>query len=170
MAATLARGMPEPNPKDAANFGWLTPWFARGAEPNPTGYRWLKETGFTTIVNLRAEDNTEALLCDALGLGHVQVPVVDNLAPSDQQALSFLAMCADGAHRPLFVHCESGHGRTSTFCILLRLAQGWRLDDAIEEQRKNFGFLPDHDRAQVAFLQTIKIRLKAGELKLPAIA
>ncbi|MDP9111565.1 MAG: hypothetical protein M3M96_08035, partial [Candidatus Eremiobacteraeota bacterium] len=70
---------PAPDPKDLQNFGWVCEWLSRGADPNPAGFRWLTHTAQTkTIVNLRAEDNTEAALAPALGFIALQIPVVDN--------------------------------------------------------------------------------------------
>jgi protein tyrosine/serine phosphatase len=161
--------LPIPDPKDLANFGWLEPWAGRGAEPTPAGFKWLRDFQFTTVVNLREEDNTEALLATDLGLKHQYIPVRDNQAPIDAQTFDWLNLCADVTARPLFVHCQSGHGRTSTFCILLRLAQGWKLEDAIDEQAKRYGFKPEHDVAQTAYLHDVRRRMKAGELVLPDI-
>jgi protein tyrosine/serine phosphatase len=95
--------------------------------------------------------------------------VVDNSVPTDAQSLEWLNLCADATARPLFVHCQSGHGRTSTFCILLRLAQGRKLEDAIDEEVKHFGLRPEHDVAQIAYLHDVRHRMKSGELILPAI-
>ena len=160
--------LPAPDPKDLANFGWVTDWLARGADPNPAGFRWLAQTAaVATIVNLRAEDNTEASLAPSLGFRAVQIPVVDNKAPTQEQAMQFLQLCADRSKRPLFVHCQSGHGRTSTFCSLVRLAQGWKLDDAVGEAVQRYGFQPEKDVAQVAFLKGIHDLVKAGTLTLP---
>lgn len=158
---------PAADPKDIPNFGWLEDWVARGAEPTPPGFRWLKEKNFGSVVNLRAEDDTEEILDNALGLGHVYFPVVDNEAPTDAQALAWLQLCTDETKRPIYLHCCSGHGRTSTFAILLRMAQGWKLEDAIEEQRANYGFKPEHDVRQIAFLEDVKHRVKSGDLVLP---
>jgi protein tyrosine/serine phosphatase len=161
---------PSPDLKDVANFGWVTDWLARGADPNPAGFRWLAQAAhIATVVNLRAEDNTEAALAPSLGFNVVQIPVVDNKAPSQEQGLQFVQLCADESKRPLFVHCQSGHGRTSTFCCLVRLAQGWKLDDAIEEAVQRYGFQPEKDPAQVAFLKGIHDLVKAGTLTLPAL-
>lgn len=159
-----------PDAKDAPNFGWVSSWLARGADPNPAGFRWATQTaGIRTIVNLRAEDNTEADLAPALDFRPIQIPVIDNAPPTQEQALQFLALCADEANYPVFVHCQSGHGRTSTFCILVRLAQGWRLDDAIEESVRRHGFQPEKDRGQVAFVTGMQARAAAGEITLPAL-
>lgn len=157
----------EPDLKDVPNFGRISDWLCRGAHPNPAGYKWLVQSaGVKSIVNLRAEDNTEALLAP-LGFTPLHIPVVDNAPPSQEQAMQWLALAADPASRPLYVHCQSGHGRTSTFCILIRLAQGWKLGDAIDEETRKYGFEPDKDTAQVAFLKGIRDLVRAGNLRLP---
>lgn len=161
---------PAPDPKDLENFGWVTDYLARGADPNPAGFRWLVQAAeIATVVNLRAEDNTEAALAPELKFEAVQIPVVDNKAPSQEQGMQFLQLCADGSKRPLFVHCQSGHGRTSTFCALVRLAQGWKLEDAIDEAVQRYGFQPEKDAAQIAFLKAIHELVKAGALTLPVL-
>ena len=146
--------LPLPDPKDLGNFGWVEPYLARGADPNPAGFAWLTRTaGIASIVNLRAEDNTEAYLAQPLGFAPVHLPVTDNRAPSPEQADAWLAFVADPANHPVFIHCQSGHGRTSTFCILFRVTQqGWKLDDAIEESVQRYAFDTAKDREQVAFL------------------
>ena len=162
--------LPAPDPKDLQNFGWVCDWLGRGADPNPAGFSWLTQTArVKTIVNLRAEDNTEAILAGALGFTAVQIPVVDNTAPTQAQALQFLDLCESEAARPIFVHCQSGHGRTSTFCALVRLAQGWKLDDAIEEAVQRYGYQPEKDPSQVAFLKAIHELVKAGSVQLPSL-
>ncbi|GAC1652505.1 MAG: hypothetical protein NVS9B12_01940 [Vulcanimicrobiaceae bacterium] len=161
-------GTPLPDLKDVPNFGRLLPWLARGAHPNPAGYKWLVNSGVKTIVNLRAEDNTEELLAP-LGFELVHIPVADNAAPSQEQAMQWLALASEEARRPLYIHCQSGHGRTSTFCILFRLAQGWKLSDSIAEEAQKYGFQPDHDVLQVAFLKGMRDLKEAGVLAFPAI-
>jgi protein tyrosine/serine phosphatase len=161
--------LPRPDPNDLPNFGWVEAWLARGAEPTPAGFKWLRDAAVKTVVNLRAEDDTEAPLDATLGLAHVQVAVNDNAAPTLQQALDWLALCATSANRPIFVHCRSGHGRTSTFCILVRLAQGIALDDAVHEQEKLYGFNADHDPAQVTFLKGVRDLVVTHSLTLPTL-
>ncbi len=64
------------------------------------------------------------------------------------------------AMRPIFVHCNAGEGRTSTFCALVRIAQGWPLDSAIAEQVR-FGFDPDGEhKEQARFLERFSKRDK----------
>ena len=158
-----------PDPKDLPNFGWMTPWLGRGAEPTPAGFKWLADQRFVTVVNLRSEDDTESYVDAGLGLTHVRFSVEDNAAPTLDQAKDWLTLCADAARRPIFVHCQSGHGRTSTFCILVRLAQGKKLSDAIDEQATRYGFKPKHDVAQVEFLTGVENLLKSGALTFPPL-
>ncbi|MDP9018438.1 MAG: tyrosine-protein phosphatase [Candidatus Eremiobacteraeota bacterium] len=113
--------MQDEGPSDIANFGWVTPWLARGAHPNPAGFAWLAKQGIVTIVNLRNDDHTEAALAGVCGFTPVHIPVGDGTAPAHDQARAWLALCADPESRPLFVHCRGGKGRTSTFCMLVRL-------------------------------------------------
>lgn len=147
-------GLPLPDLKDLPNFGWVEPWLCRGADPNPAGFSWLtRGAGVKTIVNLRAEDNTEAYLAAPLGFAAVHIPVVDNKPPSSEQADQWLAFAADEKNYPIFIHCQSGHGRTSTFCMLIRVTQqGWKLADAIEEAVRRYGFNTTKDAEQIAFL------------------
>lgn len=168
MTGPDARTIERHNLSDTPNFGYLESWLARGGEPTPTGFRRLKERGFATVVNLRAEDDTERILVEALGMRPVAIPVADNTAPDDAQALQWLELCADAGARPLFVHCESGHGRTATFCILFRLAQGRKLARSVKEEIA-YGFNPARERVQLSYLKSLRKRMKRGEVVLPAI-
>jgi protein tyrosine/serine phosphatase len=145
---------PVPNPKDISRFAWLEPWLARGAQPAPQGYRWLDEQGFKVVVNLRTHDEAHSIEKCAHELVPVHIPVVNNRAPSEAQALEWLDLCASQYMRPLYIHCNLGEGRTSMFCALVRLAQGWPLEEAIVEQQP-FGFDPEGEHhEQARFLQT----------------
>ncbi len=82
----------------------------------------------------------------------VHIPVKDHHAPSMDQARQWLWLCRhyrDNAG--IYVHCKNGHGRASTFAILVRIAQGSNLQSAIDEQVR-YGF-PLSERAQIAFLE-----------------
>ncbi|MBC5815727.1 MAG: dual specificity protein phosphatase family protein [Candidatus Eremiobacteraeota bacterium] len=94
---------------------------------------------------------------------------MDNTPPAQEQAMQFLQTCAEDSRHQIFVHCQSGHGRTSTFCCLVRLAQGWKLDDAVDEAVQRYGFQPAKDLGQIAFLKGIHDLVKAGSLNIPAL-
>jgi protein tyrosine/serine phosphatase len=142
-----------PSSKEISNFAWIELWLARGAEPRLAGYKWLANKGFKTVVNLRSNDLANTVRQASDNLQSIHIPVKNDRAPNDEQALQWLQMCSIQAMRPIFVHCNAGEGRTSTFCALLRIAQGWPLDSAIAEQI-TFGFDPDGDhKEQALFLQ-----------------
>lgn len=149
----MGAAAPLPQSKEIDNFAWLEPWLARGAQPSHRGYAWLAERGFKVVVNLRTHDESKSVQKFAHVLAPIHIPVENNRAPSDQQALQWLELCASPYMRPLLVHCNLGEGRTSLFCALVRIAQGWPLDEAIAEQQE-FGFDPDGEhREQARFLE-----------------
>jgi protein tyrosine/serine phosphatase len=135
-----------PAAHEIENFAWVEPWLGRGAQPKLRGYTWLEEQGFRVVVNLRIHDETKSVKKFASRLEPIQIAVINNAAPTDEQALQWLEICASRYMRPIFVHCNLGEGRTSAFCALLRLAQRWPLDEAIAEQLA-FGFEPDGEHA-----------------------
>jgi protein tyrosine/serine phosphatase len=142
-----------PNSKEIRNFAWIELWLARGAEPKLAGYRWLADNEFKTVVNLRSPDLAQTVRNTSANLEPIHIPVKNNLAPSDEQALRLLQLCSLRPMRRIFVHCNAGEGRTSTFCALIRIAQGRPLDSAIAEQLM-FGFDPDGEhKEQAQFLQ-----------------
>lgn len=147
-----------PNSREINNFAWIEQWLARGAEPKPAGYKWLADKQIETVVNLRSHDLAESVRNASSNLQSIHIPVENNRAPSDEQALQWLQLCSSRPMRPIFVHCNAGEGRTSTFCALVRMAQGWPLDSAIAEQLR-FGFDPDGEhKEQERFLQKFRQR------------
>src|ERR1700680_431896 len=147
-----------PNSKEIDNFAWIEPWLARGAEPKHAGYKWLADMAFKTVVNLRSHDVAQSVRNASVNLETLNIPVKNNKAPEDEQALQWLQICSSRPMRPIFVHCNAGEGRTSTFCALVRIAQGWPLDSAIAEQLI-FGFDPDGEhKEQARFLKKFEQR------------
>ena len=149
---------PIPNSKEIDNFAWIEPWLARGAEPKPAGYKWLADMAFKTVVNLRSHGVAQSVRNASANLEPINIPVKNNRAPEDEQAFQWLQICSSRPMRPIFVHCNAGEGRTSTFCALVRIAQDWPLDSAIAEQLI-FGFDPDGEhKEQARFLKNFKQR------------
>jgi len=100
----------------------------------------------------------------------VHIPVKNNFAPTFEQAMRWFAICkASQSVRRLLVHCSVGEGRTSTFCALVRIAQGLALEDAITEQR-TFGFQPDGEhKEQAVFLAEFYSNVKSGVVVIPRL-
>jgi protein tyrosine/serine phosphatase len=147
-----------PSSREIDNFAWIEPWLARGAEPRPAGYKWLAARAFKTVVNLRSHDVAQSVRNSSNDLEPIHIPVTNNRAPANEQTLQWLQICSSRPMRPIFVHCNAGEGRTSTFCALVRIAQGWPVDSAIAEQLI-FGFDPDGEhKKQAQFLQRFEQR------------
>ncbi|MDT0343063.1 fused DSP-PTPase phosphatase/NAD kinase-like protein [Streptomyces litchfieldiae] len=85
----------------------------RGSAPGPDGYEALADRGIHTVVDLRAEDLSEAQLAlpEEDGLNLVRMPIRDGQTPTEEQVDEFLAT-VENADGPVFVHCGAGVGRT----------------------------------------------------------
>jgi len=111
----------------------------RGGQPTTAGFQFLKEMGVKTIINLRAEDNTESKTVQALGMNYVQIPV-DEVRPwtrlSPASIAKYFELVNNPANYPIFFHCWRGADRTGTFAALYRIAvQGWDARKAYNEAR-----------------------------------
>ncbi|MET8979904.1 dual specificity protein phosphatase family protein [Streptomyces sp. NPDC004539] len=97
----------------------------RGAAPRPDGYRELRRLGFTTVVDLRAEDLSAAQLAEPgkAGLSAVRLPVRDGQTPTQAQVRRFLAVVREAPGR-VFVHCGAGVGRTGTMAAAYLVGTG----------------------------------------------
>jgi protein tyrosine phosphatase (PTP) superfamily phosphohydrolase (DUF442 family) len=149
-------------------FAWFEPWLARGGQPSEDDLIDLRAQGVRTVVNLRERD--EASDVERLHLQSIHIPVVNDEAPTKQQALEWLTLCERlCSTAPLFVHCKGGEGRTSLFCALVRVAQGCTVENAIEEQR-TFDFQPEgKHHAQAEFLRSFARHISAGEIVVPEL-
>jgi protein tyrosine phosphatase (PTP) superfamily phosphohydrolase (DUF442 family) len=149
-------------------FAWFEPWLARGGQPSEHDLIDLRAQGVKTVVNLRERDESSEV--ERLHLQSIHIPVVNDEAPSEKQALEWLALCErQCSTAPLFVHCKGGEGRTSLFCALVRLAQGWTAGDAIEEQR-SYDFQPEgKHHVQADFLRSFAQRMSAGAIAVPTL-
>jgi protein tyrosine phosphatase (PTP) superfamily phosphohydrolase (DUF442 family) len=129
---------------------------------NDAGYASLKQQGFKGIVDLTLEGTNDAKLGPKAGLNTLNVKILDNSAPTQQQVKQFLDFATNPANAPTYVHCEAGKGRTGVAVASYRMAvEGWPADKAIAEAKK-FGLaLPN----QVEFLQKFGADLAAGKIE-----
>lgn len=108
-------------------------------------YEWLvKHLGIKTIVNLRAESEHDKKYCEQYHLSYVHICVEDHKEPTMGQCKQLMHIIRDIPSQPILIHCEHGHGRTSTFCVLARLAMGWDLDAAMREEEEKFHYAFKH--------------------------
>lgn len=82
--------------------------------------------------------------------------------------MRWLQICqANHRRKRMYVHCDAGAGRTSTFCVLLRIAQGVALEKAFAEE-EHFGFKPQSEhKMQAQYLADFVRKVQNNELSVP---
>ena len=123
----------------------------RGSRVTKEDVTWMKARKIKTIVNLCAENNTEAAIFREKGFNTFFIPVIDNTAPTISQVGFFLNLCGTKPLLPILVHCEAGKGRTGVMVACYRMAQGWSYEKALSEADE-FGLeMP----CQIEFLKAV---------------
>jgi len=127
---------------------------SRSGQPTLIGFRWLKEKGWKSVVNLRVDgerdevgDNTKIEGFNDLGFNYLALPIADGSPPTNQQAENFLTFATDKDNQPVHVHCRGGIGRTGIMVALWRYSvQAWPWQTAIDESRAFEGGVSDPQR------------------------
>jgi tyrosine-protein phosphatase SIW14 len=119
------------------NFHEVTPGVYRGARPMPTGILAMAHEGFKTDLNL--EDDRDAVseekkMAEMFGLNHISIPLSAFVSPRTSDIDRILALLADPANYPIYVHCHYGRDRTGLAVGLHRvLHEGWHKLAAYDE-------------------------------------
>jgi uncharacterized protein (TIGR01244 family) len=98
----------------------------------------LKKLGFTSIINLRREQEQGADIPGAkaaattAGLKYVHIPV-DAASPDPKSVDQFLAAVTDKANQPAYIHCGSANRVGAMWLIKRVLVDGWEIPRATEE-------------------------------------
>ena len=136
------------------NFGVILPEkkIYRSAQPIYNyEYQWLSNVaGIKRIINLRSEKDIDKRHASMYGISNHTVLVPDHKPPSIEQAKQYQELILDTT-LPTLIHCEHGHGRTSTFSVLTKLAFGWTLEDAFKDEQERFHYHFKH-HVQLDFL------------------
>lgn len=119
------------------NFGKVTDFFYRGAQPKEDEYGQLATLGVKTIIDLRDDPKDFAgATARKSGLKYVNFPMSDKSYPSADTAEKFLSLVTDKANQPVFVHCAGGRHRTGAMIAVFRMkTQGWNVEQAYEEMK-----------------------------------
>jgi protein tyrosine/serine phosphatase len=119
------------------NFGKVTDFFYRGAQPKGDEYNQLASLGVKTIVDLRNDPRGYAKsLAERAGLAYINLPMSDKDYPLSDAASKFLTLINDQANWPVFVHCAGGRHRTGAMTAVYRMSiEGWDVDRAYEEMK-----------------------------------
>ncbi len=121
------------------NVGRVAPGVFRGAQPQPEGYRTLKEMGIRTVVSLRSRHG-EAKAVEAARMRSIELPMSTFDEVDVETIRKVVALMADPANQPVFVHCAHGQDRTGIVVAVYRMdVDGWTEADA-EQEMQAFGF------------------------------
>jgi protein tyrosine phosphatase (PTP) superfamily phosphohydrolase (DUF442 family) len=125
------------------------------------GYTQLRNAGIKSIVDLTAEGTDDESMAAKNGFKLLNIPIVDNTAPTTAQMTQFLNYATDPANQPVYVHCEAGKGRTGVAVACYRMAvEGWTADQAIADGAK-YGLGLE---SQVSFIRDFGQKLDAGQI------
>lgn len=122
-----------------SNVGRIAPGVLRGAQPKKEGYATLKAMGIRTVIDMRTTEN-ERKQVEAAGMKAIAIPIHMTRDGLKEKVEQVVAVMADPANQPVFVHCRHGQDRTGVVVAAFRMKQqGWRLSDA-ESEMQAFGF------------------------------
>jgi len=121
------------------NVGIVAPGILRGAQPDPEGYRTLKEMGVKTVINLRTTMHEKEAV-EALGMRSIEIPISMVKLVEKEKVDAVLAAMHDPANQPVYVHCKLGQDRTGIVVASYRVVYDhWTLEEA-EEEMQSYGF------------------------------
>src|SRR6185369_14790619 len=122
-----------------SNVGRVAPGVLRGAQPGKEGYATLKRLGVKTVIDMRTTA-TEKAAVEAAGMKAIAIPIEMTRKGLKEKVDRVVALMADPANQPVYVHCRHGQDRTGIIVAAYRMKQqGWSLADA-ETEMQAFGF------------------------------
>ena len=121
------------------NVGRVAPGVYRGEQPGAAGYATLKRLGIKTVIDLRTSES-EKTQVEAAGMKAIAVPIEMTRKGLRQKVDQVVALMADPANQPVYVHCRHGQDRTGIVVAAYRMTQdNWSLKD-VEAEMQSFGF------------------------------
>lgn len=136
----LAAGGESPAPVADAADEWTTlvpnarrpeEGILSGGQPSAEQLAAIRDAGFRTVVNLRAEGEpgARAAEVEALGMGYVALPVAGTKGLDEDNARAFAEILAT-VERPAVIHCGSGNRVGALFALKAFYVDGETVDDA----------------------------------------
>src|SRR5262245_47092121 len=119
------------------NFGKVTEFFYRGAQPRGGEYNQLAAFGVKPIIDLRDDPKDYAKsLTEQAGMKYINFPLSDKDYPSPETPSKFLTLLSDKDSWPVYVHCAGGRHRTGAMTAVFRMTvQGWDINRAYAEMK-----------------------------------
>lgn len=122
-----------------SNVGRVAPGVLRGAQPGKEGYATLKAMGIKTVIDMRTSESEQKQV-EAAGMRAIAVPIEMTRNGLKEKVDQVVALMADPANQPVYVHCRHGQDRTGIVVAAYRMKQqGWSMADA-ETEMQAFGF------------------------------
>lgn len=122
-----------------SNVGRVAPGVLRGAEAGKGGYATLKAMGVKTVIDMRTTAS-EKIEVEAAGMKAVAIPIEMSRDGLKEKVDRVVALMADPANQPVYVHCRHGQDRTGIVVAAYRMKQQvWSLADS-EAEMQAFGF------------------------------
>jgi uncharacterized protein (TIGR01244 family) len=120
------------------NFAQVETTVACAGAVTPESVAGIKKMGFTSIINLRLENekgadiDAEAAAAKAAGINFVHLPFNGSM-PDPGVADRFLKIIVEPGYQPAFIHCASGNRAAAMWLIKRVLIDKWDNDRALEE-------------------------------------
>jgi protein tyrosine phosphatase (PTP) superfamily phosphohydrolase (DUF442 family) len=120
-----------------ANFGEVSPFLYRGAQPSRVGFQGLADMGIDIVVDARlSRKGSEKKAVNAAGMEYVSIPW-HCMFPKDKAIAQFLAVLRENPKKKIFVHCRYGDDRTGMMIAAYRMAvDNWTAEEAWAEMMK----------------------------------
>lgn len=144
----------------------ITPDITIAGQPSSEDIATLRGQGFRTVINLRTPGEQGALdeeerLVEAAGLNYSEIAMSPQTL-DDIAVQRFGQAIASDNGAPALVHCGSG-GRAGIISLMhLAVTQGWSLQRALEEGKKQ-NIAPGADSPYRPFFEDYIRRHSAGE-------
>ena len=137
--AALAKRHADPNFSSIKirNFGKMDDRFYRGAQPDESDYKDLKDLGINTVIDLTDSPTSyEKRDVEALGMKYVNIPMSDSAYPKQEEIDAFLKLVNDPATGKFYLHCAGGRHRTGVMGAVYRFnVNHWTYDQAYAEMK-----------------------------------
>jgi len=117
------------------NYNRATPTLATSGTISTGGIKELAEKGFSTIIDLRTENEgtaEEKNNVESAGMSYINIPVTG--AGINHKQLAVFTKAIESAQAPILVHCASGN-RVGALWTTYRLSKGISSKIAFEEGR-----------------------------------
>jgi len=132
----LTRRLPWPGSRLA--LAWITPSLAQGPRFTRAQVSALPRSGVTSVLDVRKEARDDEALLAQHGLCLCHVPMTDRAPPTQRQLKRAVewVMGELADDRKVFIHCQSGVGRSVCVACAVLVRMGYGLPQAYEAVRR----------------------------------